>query len=358
MQTTPQQPGQASAQEVEGALRELRTLNVLDRLRGSCGVILEEAEGERECTDDERVARNYLADLPLKLRLRGLELYAETIKIGKTCPCPECFQALPTSTQYAGAKRGPLVAILQHLHTHVRGEIAEVATRATDGAKPFLVSASRLGTYFDMHCCERWLYRRSLRAEAACGHVTDVGSMFDVFGSAHTTRGTDFEKRLCERLGTDGMPVSWGAHMSDPAATAAPVLTFGAGAKVQRIRFMSEVEWASYEQQARASGAPWPPVGVGKLIDLKLRAHRQCACPTCLSWLRGEQPPKGSEWKSGCSFRDEETKVSDEALRQVASPSSRHSRSTRRTAISHAAGVPRADHALPAAASDTSWSPK
>ena len=96
MQTMPQDPRQASAQEVESALHQLRTLNVLDRLRSSCGVILEDAEGERECTDDERVARNYLADLPLKLRLRGLELYAETIKIGKTCPCPECFQALPT----------------------------------------------------------------------------------------------------------------------------------------------------------------------------------------------------------------------------------------------------------------------
>ena len=230
-----------------------------------------------------------------KLQLSALELFVQSQRQSACLQCPECLRPLPTTTTIAGTSHGPLVAVLQHVLDHMTGKakILEVAKKG----RPFAVSASMLGHYFDLHSCDRWLFRSARRTEA--GREEDLESMFDAFRHANRTRGNDLEDWLCERLGSPGLPVAWSACVSDAAAPEGAIWTTSSGsgaaasssgggvgggsggldiaADPAHVRFLTEEEWA---REAAAKGDAWPPPGVGRLIDVKRRAYRACGVPS------------------------------------------------------------------------------
>ena len=244
------------------ALHALRMLGVLDRLR-VYGHILDARPGDqRTQTADELAALDILARLSPKLQLSALELFVHSQRQSACLQCPECLRSLPTTTTIAGTSHGPLVAVLEHVLDHMTGKanILEVAKKG----RPFAVSASMLGHYFDLHSCDRWLFRSARRIEA--GREEDLESMFDAFRHANRTRGNDFEDWLCERLGRPGLPVAWSARVTDATAPEGAIWTTSSGsgaaasssgggvgggsggldiaADPAHIRFLTEEEWA------------------------------------------------------------------------------------------------------------------
>ena len=162
----------------------LEALGALNRLRGR-GIALEE----------HRSACSLLRELPLNLRLTAVELLAAR----GAATCPLCGVALPDEPQQ----------LVAHLWAHEtglwEGEGRDHVAFARMG-KPFSVSGSMLGNYFDLHGCNRWLHRRAQRTEQG-RREQDIESLVDPFRAAHAARGNDFEVDLCASLERDGLPI-------------------------------------------------------------------------------------------------------------------------------------------------------
>ena len=237
----------------------LEALGALNRLRGR-GIALEE----------HRSACSLLRELPLNLRLTAVELLAAR----GAATCPLCGVALPDEPQQ----------LVAHLWAHETGLWEEEGRDHVAFArmgKPFSVSGSMLGNYFDLHGCNRWLHRRAQRTEQG-RREQDIESLVDPFRAAHAARGNDFEVDLCASLERDGLPIEWGAGLE--------------AADGRRVRFVSEAAYDALPDRR----------GFGKLVDLKLRAMERCGCPAC----------RGGAADEACNLLDVYRRVSQEALQR------------------------------------------
>jgi hypothetical protein len=251
-------------------LGALEALGALDRLRGCTGIALESDEHSKACA--------LLRELPLHLRLVSIELIAARRMGGVACPV--CENALPPEPEQ----------IIAHMWMHESGlweEGINLVAYASKG-KPFCVSGSMLGHYFDVHGCNRWLHRRAERREE--GRLDqDIESLVDPFRTAHTSRGDDFEVDLCRLLETDGLLIGWEAQLGLESAPP----------QAARTRFVSEAAFNALPRDRRA--------GLGKLIDLKQKAKERCGCAAC----RG-----GSNAGAACDMRAAYRRISQEALQR------------------------------------------
>ena len=171
------------------------------------------------------------------------------------------------------------------------------STLARGPLLPFAVSASMLGTYFDLHQCDRFLHHKSLRLEGG-GRKVDLGSLINPLQKAHTQRGYSFEDTIDTQLVSEGLATGWDKYSStDPSAAAAAAAA--AATSGHRIQFIK----CGLDFSGDIS------LGQGVLIDLKVEAQRQCGCAMCATAIRQEQVFAGS-----CRLYQEYKKVSEAAL--------------------------------------------
>lgn len=252
----------------------LGMLGALDQLCESTGIALD--------SETHKDALAELFKLPPGLRLLCVELIAA--RRHGSARCPLCNEALSEEPR----------ALITHIREHQAGTWMTgqnlVTYRAT--GRPFCISGSMLGRYFDLHNCNRWLHRRSERSER--GRLEqDIESLVEPHRNAQATRGDNFEVSICELLKRRGLPVCWEAELG---LEVSPL-----GDSTPRIRYVDEKVYDTLTVDARA--------GLGKFVDLKQRAKEQCGCSTC----RGSIASVASG--AGCKLSEVYERISETALR-------------------------------------------
>jgi len=135
---------------------------------------------------------------------------------GATPSCPVCCERLPS---------GPS-ALLQHVTDCL------AASRGTPWlaeGKPFAVSASKLGSYFNSGECDRMLHRLCER-EGRGYKPDDIEDLDKPLTTAHSSRGDLFEAQICNQLCSSGLASDWtGAAQDTTNGVRPPLLRFRRG---------------------------------------------------------------------------------------------------------------------------------
>lgn len=156
-------------------------------------------------------ARNVLLQLPLRMQLLGLELiarYTQWEKEGRRkqdmVACPLC----KFSFHHGSPEQSVAAQILWHLYSHEVGHWQNAVPYDSQKGALFAVSASMLGTYFELGGCSRFLHRRTERRREGDHHMTvlDIEATIDPVRTANIDRGDDHETQIIAHLKGHGLP--------------------------------------------------------------------------------------------------------------------------------------------------------